>query len=94
MKEVPRLLGHAAVWHNREPGVSAGVLISLRPAFCEGGVCGAEWGQHGLCPGVINRLLCTVSPHLDSHILICVREMGGKALHVHTALRLGAAEAC
>lgn len=54
----------------------------------------AEYGQQGLCPGVINRLLCTVSPHLDSHVLIHVREMGGRALYVHTALRLEVAEAC
>lgn len=39
-------------------------------------------------------LLCTVSPHLDSQILIHVTEMGGKALCVHTALRLEVAEAC
>lgn len=55
---------------------------------------GAEWGQHGLCPGVINRLLCTVSPHLDSHVLIHVIEVGGKALYVHIAFRLEVAEAC
>lgn len=35
-----------------------------------------------------------LSPHLDSHVVIHVLEMGGKALHVHTALRLEVAEAC
>lgn len=44
----------------------------------------AEWDQHGLCAGMVNVLLCTLSPHLDSHILIHAIEWQGKTLCVYS----------
>jgi len=105
VKEVPRvgafyrLSGRAAICQCREQEASTGVilpwlLLSLRPLLS------VKWmfldvklGHHGLCTGMINMLLCTLSPHLDSHVLIHVIELGGKALHVCVAFRLEAAEA-
>lgn len=66
-------------------------MAAVKPqatAFCEVDVSRPEWGQHGLCPVFINMLLCTLSPLLDSHILIHVIEWGGKTLYVHTAFGL------
>lgn len=63
-------------------------LLSVKWLFLD-----AEWGQHGLCTGMINMLLCTMSPHLDSRFLIPVIELGGKALYVHTAFRVEIAKA-
>lgn len=105
MKEVPRvgafyrLSGHIAICQYREQEASMGVilpwlLLNLRPLLSVKWVfLDAEWGQHGLCTGMINMRLCTLSPHPDSHVLIHVIELGGKALYVHTAFRLEVAKA-
>lgn len=94
-----RLSGHIAICQHRKQEADTGsfllwLLLSLRPLlFVKRAFLDSEEGQHDLCTGMINTLLFTLSPHLDSHVVIHVIGQGGNALYLHTAFRLEVAKA-